>query len=285
MKNLLLLAPLFLSQLLFAQTPGITNLHYTYTENSYNRKSELVSKINQYNFAINGNALVMDRVVTPDRGYNRQIIDKQQGIIVSIRNSRKDFVIESLDSLYYPTNYSLVPTNETKIINGFNCRGYSRELTKNVKVTPDYAAVVVQGNGADYEYSYWITTDIKTDESYNPYIFGTLFQTHGLLPFEGVLVELDSKITYGKKVWTTTTVLDTAQLSITAEKLVFPWNEPKPGVALIQTFSMPSGTTTLFRAGDKTPEKQYIRMKQLLIKITGQEKPKFKVDLVTGIFW
>ncbi|MES2619286.1 MAG: hypothetical protein V4615_00425 [Bacteroidota bacterium] len=284
MKQGLFVPVLLLCQFVLAQTT-VSNLHYTYTLKGQNHKGGSEITTSGYNFAVADNILIMDRKVTPDRGFNRQYIDKDNRRAIAIRNERKDFVLEELDSVYYPSKYNFIPSDETQVINGFNCRKYNFGVKRSVSVSTNAPAITVPSRGVDYEYTVWITGDLKMNDAYNPYIFATFYQLTRLVPYEGVIVKLESVITRGKKEWTTETILDTALLNVKPEKPVMPWNEAQPGVALLQLYAGTSGSTTLYREGDKTPAKQFERMKKFLIATTGWQKPKFKQEYVTGIFW
>jgi len=230
-----------------------------------------------YNFSVDSNILIMDRTMsTYIRVYLRQIIDKDKGLMVAIKNEAGDYVVEELDSLYYRAKNNLKPSGETKVINGYNCTKY----TKSMK---DFRA--------DYEYSVWVTTDIKMDDSFNPYMIAAFLKTHLLFPFEGVIVKVEANITQtlqGKREWTSEIVLDTSQLHVKPEKVIWPWKAANPGFGLLQIFDVvPSDdrASIKFRDGDGTSRKQFLRMSTLLMEVTGQEKPKSKQDHVTQIFW
>jgi hypothetical protein len=267
-KAIVIFPILFLSQYLFAQNP-VTNLHYKYTENLFNKKNERIGQMFDYNFNTDSNILVMDRII-PNRLYLRQIVDIDKGLMVAIKNIEKDYVIETLDSIYYHSKVRLKPTNESKQINGYNCSEYKLKLS-NFR--------------AEYNYSVWTTTELKMNDSLKQYIWATFTETKKLYPFEGVIMKVDIKITQtlqGHREWNTEIVLDTSQLYVKPQKLVWPWNETRPGAALVQ---ITNAHYVVLRAGDKTSGQQNDRMKELAKETTGQEKPRFKYDNVSEIFW
>ncbi len=284
-------AALFFTSYIFAQSTA-NNLHYKYTESSYNRKKELVEKTHEYNFNLDatGNVLVMDKI-KEDKVFPQQIVDKDRKISVVVMANRKDYILEELDSAITLT-LKLEPTTETKIIGGFNCKNY--KATSSVSFTGGIYVPTV-----NYEFSLWVTNDVVWNEAFNPFIFAALKTEHSATSadFKGLLVELDTKVIMGEKTWTTTTILDATKLNAPPATVSWPWNTAD-NVAWLQLYIGSSGTIlipqgymegktrgTICRVGDGSSKDQFNRMKALLVKTTGTDNPKFKQQIITDCYW
>lgn len=146
------------------------------------------------------------------------------------------------------------------------------------------------------EYSLWVTDELQFNDALNPYILALMrTQSAQGANFKGVLVEFDYKMIYGDKTWDNIIDLDITKLDQKPETITWPW-ETKDGVAWLETptvngsfilypgWKTDGGNRGVFRKGDGSTEIMNTRLKALLKEITGQEKPKTKLQFFQNIF-
>lgn len=116
--------------------------------------------------------------------------------------------------------------------------------------------------------------------------------TQKLSNFDGVLVQLETTLTYGKKDWNYVTTLDVSKLQEQHVIPTMPWTREKTSAWIQQPKTYNSNevdartgqythiqTALYYREGDGSPKQQNERMKALAIKVTGDEKVK-----TTGLY-
>ena len=292
MKNLTIVsALLFCCQFIFAQTE-VTNLHYVWTEHFKSPKKTDVKEKFEFNFNWNPETqiFVKDKKESGDsrRIFPRYIIDNKKRIIVVQRDKRNEYVLEELDSFFLPEKLELESSEETKTINGFKCRSYTTSCT--VSFGP---AKIKE------EYTLWVTDELKFKDEFNSIMTSMLRSqsNQGTSNFNGVLVQLEYKMGYGDKTWTNIIALDNTRFNEKAEPVQWPW-EMKEGVAWLES---PAALGTIviipgwasesagagrertsnagvYRIGDGSVANMNKRLKALLVEVTGQEKPKTKMQ-------
>jgi hypothetical protein len=291
-KNYLLLLMLAFCQFVFAQRP-VTNLHYTYTEKSA-KKPEGVLK---YEFNFNWNQatqmFVADKVNEKGKVYPRHIIDYTKKIIVVEMEKRNEYVLEENDSFWASKKVKLEPVDETKEIKGYKCHGYKFSAEIKLYMNGPLANAAMQE-----EYTLWVTDELQFNNESNHAIVALLRnQSVQGADFKGVLVQMDYKLNAAGRVYETVIALDADKLDQKPETIKWPW-ESSDGVAWIEQPQVTGGTTLLlhpgwktdgnnggvYRKGDGSVQAMNTRLKDLLVRITGQEKPKTKIQYFQNIF-
>jgi hypothetical protein len=206
-------------------------------------------------------------------------IDKKGNLVIMCYDSRsRDYIVEELDSIYR-VDTELKDMNEEKVINGYRCHKYEthRILNFNYGVFAIPASVT-----ATYKSTLWITADLSVDDSYGVYISHALFPLVATFPFKGVIVKVECESTIGKKEYTGEIILDSLIKNKEPEQdFVRPWAKKDP-VAILPGESSSSAATLKYTR--ESSKDYYFRMKALLIKVTGLEKPKYKTGF-EGIFF
>jgi hypothetical protein len=293
MKKCSLLLLIFCSHLIYAQRQ-VSNLHYTWIEHFQSPKKTDASEKYQFNFHWNPETQVFaaDKKNVKGKAYPRHIVDLKKRTIVVQMEKRNEYVLEEYDSFFLPPKLKLEPIEETKEINGLKCHGYT--LNNDVKLTGGLMA-----NAIKEEYSLWVTDELQFNEELNPVILALLrTQSAQGAKFKGVLVRLDYKMSYGDKTWDNIIDLDVNKLDQKPEEPVtWPW-EMKDGVAWLEMPQLLHGTTIIlypgwktdggqggvYRKGDGSVQIMNTRLKLLLKEITGQEKPKTRIEYFQNIF-
>ena len=296
-KQILLLPLLIVCQFIFAQKP-VTNLHYVWTEYFTSPKKTDVNEKFQFNFNWNPETQIFATNKNNVKGkiYQRHVVDLKRRIIVVQMETRNDYVLEEYDSFFLKPIVDLEPIEEIKEINGLKCRGYT--FTNDLKITDKYGKNLMR-NPLKEEYSLWVTNELEFNDELNPVIVALLRkQSAQGAKFNGVLVRLGYKISYGDKTWNNLIDLDTKALDNKLEEPVtWPWLMPD-ATAWLEMPNVNSGTTLLIHPGWKTDEGKggvyrigdgsahimNLRLKALLFEITGQEKPKTTHQYFQNIF-
>lgn len=262
MKLNVTLSLFFFSFILVANCQQATELHYKKIQFSDGKALEDKTFIYGKDFM---KTQSIGRAMHPNR-----YTDKKNGLtIVAWEDGRnRDYIIETTDSVYY-TYTNLVPTGEKKIINGYNCEKFVTEAAEGKKCCDHVINT--------FKVYVWITTDIKVDERYNEIIASTLFPLTACFKFSGVIVKVELPGTYTKKDahWALDKVVTG---STPAEDYEKPWVKYGSDAVLILPGSNTSGGSNpdYYRYTDEPENVRYARMKELAIKVTRFEKPKFK---------
>lgn len=295
-KQVFLIVMLCIGQIVFAQKQ-VTNLHYTYTEKSA-KKPEGVLKY-EFNFNYNPGEKIFVAEKTNDKGkvYPRHIIDYSKGIIVVQMEKRNEYLLEENDSFWVSKKLSIEPVAETKEIKGYKCHGYKFRTEMKLNAGGPMAnAPIIE------DYTLWVTDDLQFNDESNQAIIALLQnQSAKGGNFKGVLVQADHKLDFAGRIFENTIALDVTKLDQKSEKITWPW-EDNDAVAWIEMPQLNKGTTIIlregwtvngtlqsftggvFRKGDGSVEAMNKRLKALLVKITGQEKPKTKIEYFQNIF-
>jgi hypothetical protein len=298
MRNWFLLLMIFCAYSIHAQRQ-VTNLHYVWTENFKSPKKTDSKEKFQFNFSWDPATQIYigEKTKTDDKNkpkaYPRHIIDLQRRIIVVQMEKRNEYLLEELDSFFYPKNLKLSPLEEEpRDINGFKCKGYSLQLEVGIK-TP-----VGPFAGIQETYTVWITEDLKFNNELNPALFSLLkTQSAQGADFTGVIVQFDYKMAYGDRTWNNVIALDVTKLDQKPETLKWPW-ESSDGVAWLELTQLNDGTSIVlypgwkkngaiggvYREGDVSVTLMNKRLKMLLTEITGQQNPKTKLQYFQNIF-
>lgn len=279
MKHTLLLAAYLLCQNIFAQAPEVKNLHYTFEQSSYNRKKELVIEKEGVHFYA-GDSILMAERTREDKVWPYYMFYFEKEAAVIIMPNRKDYVVDPLDStIRY--EQKLVPTGNTKEINGYNCEEYTIDVSNNILVTrSDWGkSTTMASKDINYKYKVWITKDISFRADYNPYLISLLRYDHTntISKFEGVIVKLEGTLTYGEKVWTFANTLEKSKFEQKPTITKLPWLEAKPGKALLRYAIVENSNGTAFK--DKELVAISDMQRDFLFKVVGNEDVKFQRSL------
>lgn len=293
MKNILLLAAYLLCQNVFAQAPEVKNLHYKFVQSSYNKKKQLVEEKHDIYFWTDSNIIVAKRKKEGDeKPWSRYMINTQKGFTAVIFNNEKDYTVYETGDLFYNKN-EMEATNETKIINGYNCRLYKAALSHPIAITTSYSTlfrpkVYYTSTSApmQYEHSIWITEDLTFSEVSNPFVLALLRSDHRdvVSQYKGVVVQLETKFTYEGKVWNTVTTLDKLSVNDSPGSVVMPWAVSSPGFAFLPAIDSRAYGTLVAPEG-MTPGQYNEAMKKLLFEVVGSEKVKRLAALNTPFTW
>ena len=308
MSKAILLPLLFLCHLVSAQAPVVSNLHYSYTED-FKSPKKTDRKTNWYNFNLMDNVLVIT-TEKPNKSFEMgsldkspdpftEVIDKNINAVIAIFGDKKHYILEQL--AMFPVVGKLVVNEdeEDQIINGFKCKCYKNPETITPGSYSGMGAQIYNSLQAGIIYKIWITTDIAFNDSLNPYMLETFRASQVNPKFKGVIVKIEKTQGYQDKRWTYTYELDTTKLHDRREKLIMPWNEAEPRIAMIEP---PVGKGELFdskaqqsvsvvksnsafptshNTGDanatctgESHNERHKRMKDFLEKMAGAEKAK-----------
>jgi len=205
-------------------------------------------------------------------------IDKPNNLLVMDFENRKEYIIESLDSVY-ELNAEIENTGEKQVINGYNCERYNYKESVRFSYSSNLSALSITPTAKTilYAVSFWITRDLVADEAYSVYIAHTLFGGIATFNFPGVIVKLENTVPKAKPgPYDGYTILDKAVTDTElAKDFERPWKKYDKPVALLPFEGGDSYALTIPYTEESTKE-QNKRMKALLIKVTGIESPKWK---------
>lgn len=243
----------------------VTELHYQRVNLMNGRSSE--NKSITYGKDFMKIESSMDRHILP----TKFIDTKNNLVIVAFGGRSRDCVIEQADFVYYL--YSRIEkTGAKKLINGYNCEEYVNHATDGKKCCDKVYNTI--------GFHIWITNDIKADSAYGIYIAHALLPQMASFNFTGVIVQIEAPVSFGKdkEYWNLDSV-------VTGQELLTDFERPWLKFGVETVVILPEGTNSDGRVNDskytaESLQQQFMRMKNLAIKVTGFEKPKFKTGFV-----
>ncbi len=197
-------------------------------------------------------------------------IDKKNNLLVMDFEANRDFIIEELDSVYR-INCELKKTGEKQVINGYNCEEYS--VVKKITYGGLTGTMFQASQTISYDFHIWITNDLVVDETFGINISQALTFATATFPYTGVIVKLSYGEAYDNYI-----ALDSVVTNKELPKdFARPWVKHEKPVAILAGNS--DGYAVTLKYTRENLANQFKRMKALLVKVTGIEKPKFKTGL------
>ena len=199
-----------------------------------------------------------------------RIYDRKNGVVIYDNYKSKLYLVETFDSITGPVQKAK-DLGKTATINGYNCKAYGYSYTWKV----DYKTVSKTNVVGVYDYVVWITQDIVTDEASQDQVLSSLTNNFARFDYKGTIVKLEYTFTTGngKRSADVVTELTKANTSDKADKLAeMPWKRDDVKAMLPSEDAF--GTSYTYTA-ESDFRIAFKRMRELLTKITGIEKPKW----------
>jgi hypothetical protein len=203
-----------------------------------------------------------------------KLIDVKNNVIVYSLNEGREpwYIMEELDKVYN-TQADITDLHQTEKINGYTCRKYKKDMP----VTDDsYKAT----------YTFYLTDDIKADPRLLKCMLPLLSYDALKGSISGVLVKYDYVITHKSKVISDVVLqLDKVSAEVLKDTdIKLPWKDEamRPAIQVSESYdygsvsgsTRTSGITSIWT--NESANDYVIRLKALLLKVTGRSVDKFK---------
>ncbi|HLP50552.1 MAG TPA: hypothetical protein VK154_06675 [Chitinophagales bacterium] len=258
----------FVACLLFTitQAQQVNELHYKNISGKDNKTID-------YADIMYGEGFVRIQTMPVNSRNPARYIEKKTNLLIMDFTVNRDYIVETLDSVYRPDS-KLIATGDKKKIKGYNCEKFTMERTLVIGGVGIYG---MQTYSSNYSYEIWITKDLTVDNSMGLYISHALLPLQVTFPYEGVIVQLDIEARGQKG----SIVLDKAVTGAELTKdFTRPWLKEKP----VPILPDGGGSAVTLRYSRESLKDQIKRMREQYNKVTGDDKWKAKYGFEGIVF-